>query len=47
MIDPLGYEGMRVVVTGAASGIGAATAKVLVELGAEVTAIDIKDTAVR
>ena len=34
------------VVTGAASGMGAATAQILVELGADVTAIDIKPTAV-
>jgi NAD(P)-dependent dehydrogenase (short-subunit alcohol dehydrogenase family) len=46
MHDPLGFEGARTVVTGAASGIGAATAQVLVDLGAEVTALDIKDTAV-
>ena len=38
----LGYEGKRVIVTGAASGMGAATARILVELGAEVHAIDIK-----
>jgi NAD(P)-dependent dehydrogenase (short-subunit alcohol dehydrogenase family) len=40
--DVLGYEGKRVIVTGAASGMGAATAEILVELGAEVHAIDIK-----
>ena len=34
------------VVTGAASGMGAATAQILVDLGAEVTAIDIKPTEV-
>ena len=33
-----------VVVTGAASGMGAATAQILVDLGAQVTAIDIKTT---
>ena len=38
----LQYEGKRVIVTGAASGMGAATAQILVELGAEVHAIDIK-----
>ncbi|MDQ1475517.1 MAG: hypothetical protein QOE62_746 [Actinomycetota bacterium] len=38
----LQYEGKRVIVTGAASGMGAATAEILVELGAEVHAIDIK-----
>jgi hypothetical protein len=40
--DILGYEGKRVIVTGAASGIGAATAAILVDLGVEVHAIDIK-----
>jgi len=40
--DVLGYAGKRVIVTGAASGMGAATAAILVELGAEVHAIDIK-----
>jgi NAD(P)-dependent dehydrogenase (short-subunit alcohol dehydrogenase family) len=42
----LGYEGASVVVTGAASGMGAATANLLVELGAVVTAIDIRPTEV-
>jgi NAD(P)-dependent dehydrogenase (short-subunit alcohol dehydrogenase family) len=41
-MDVLQYEGKRVVVTGAASGMGAATAQILVDLGAEVHAIDIK-----
>jgi len=41
----LGYEGKRVVVTGAASGMGAATAGLLVELGAEVHTIDVKKPA--
>jgi NAD(P)-dependent dehydrogenase (short-subunit alcohol dehydrogenase family) len=40
--DVLRYEGKRVIVTGAASGMGAATAQILVELGAEVHAVDIK-----
>jgi NAD(P)-dependent dehydrogenase (short-subunit alcohol dehydrogenase family) len=40
--DALRYEGKRVIVTGAASGMGAATAQILVELGAEVHAVDIK-----
>ena len=46
-MDVLGYEGKRVIVTGAGSGMGAATARLLVELGAEVHAIDVKkpDTA--
>ena len=34
------------VVTGAASGMGAATAQILVDLGADVTAIDINPTSV-
>lgn len=42
MNDVLQYEGKRVIVTGAASGMGAATAEILVELGAEVHAVDIK-----
>ncbi|MET1002298.1 MAG: 3-alpha-hydroxysteroid dehydrogenase, partial [Acidimicrobiia bacterium] len=39
MRDVLGYEGKRVIVTGAASGTGAATAMILVDLGVEVHAI--------
>ena len=46
MEDALGYAGRSVVVTGAASGMGAAAAQVLVELGAEVTSLDIKPTEV-
>lgn len=42
MKDPLGYEGKRVLVTGASSGMGAATAAILRELGAEVHGLDIK-----
>ena len=41
-MDVLQYEGKRVIVTGAASGMGAATAQILVDLGAEVHAVDIK-----
>lgn len=41
----LSYDGKRVVVTGAASGIGAATAELLVGLGAEVHAADIREPA--
>jgi NAD(P)-dependent dehydrogenase (short-subunit alcohol dehydrogenase family) len=44
--DVLGYDGRRVIVTGAASGMGEATARILVELGAEVTGVDIRPTAV-
>ena len=36
----LGYAGRRVIVAGAASPVGSATIKVLVDLGAEVHAID-------
>jgi NAD(P)-dependent dehydrogenase (short-subunit alcohol dehydrogenase family) len=46
MEDPLGYRDAAVVVTGAASGMGAAAARILVDLGAQVTAIDIKPTEV-
>lgn len=46
MDDVLGYAGKSVVVTGAASGMGQATAELLVELGATVTALDIKPTTV-
>jgi NAD(P)-dependent dehydrogenase (short-subunit alcohol dehydrogenase family) len=42
MRDILGYQGKCVVVTGAASGMGAAAARTLVELGAEVHALDVK-----
>jgi NAD(P)-dependent dehydrogenase (short-subunit alcohol dehydrogenase family) len=39
--DILGYAGKQVVVSGAASGMGAAAARVLVDLGAEVHALDL------
>ncbi|MDH3705713.1 MAG: SDR family oxidoreductase [Acidimicrobiia bacterium] len=42
MDDPLAYENRHVVVTGAASGMGAATARILVDLGAHVTGLDVK-----
>lgn len=42
MKNPLSYEGRRVVVTGAGSGMGEATALLLKELGAEVVAVDIR-----
>ena len=40
MDDVLGYAGRRAVVTGAASGMGAATVEVLAGLGAEVVGLD-------
>ena len=43
MDDVLGYEGTKVLVTGAASGMGSATASILAELGAEVHGLDIQD----
>ncbi len=39
------YDGRRAVVTGCASGIGAAVARQLVELGAEVIGLDIRPAA--
>jgi NAD(P)-dependent dehydrogenase (short-subunit alcohol dehydrogenase family) len=44
--DVLGFAGKSAVVTGAASGMGRATAQVLLDLGANVTALDIKPTDV-
>jgi NAD(P)-dependent dehydrogenase (short-subunit alcohol dehydrogenase family) len=41
MNDILGYAGKKVVITGCASGMGAAAARLLCELGAEVHALDI------
>ncbi len=46
MDDVLGYQGKRVVVTGSASGMGEATAGVLVDVGAEVIGLDIAPTKV-
>ncbi|MBJ18475.1 MAG: 3-alpha-hydroxysteroid dehydrogenase [Deltaproteobacteria bacterium] len=43
MKNALGYEGKTVVLTGAASGMGASAAHLLVDLGAEVHALDIGD----
>ena len=43
MSNPFGYQGKRVVVTGAATGVGAALLDVLAELGPEhVTVLDVK-----
>lgn len=46
MSDVLGYQGRQVVITGAASGMGAAAAQLLVDVGAEVYALDISDVKV-
>ena len=46
MDDVLGYDGKHVIVTGAASGMGEATARLLVELGARVTGLDVKTVEV-
>lgn len=45
MSDLLGYRGKRVIVSGCFSGMGEATAKLLLELGAEVHGLDFKDSA--
>jgi NAD(P)-dependent dehydrogenase (short-subunit alcohol dehydrogenase family) len=39
--DRFGYDGKRAVVVGGASGIGAATADVLIDLGAQVIVMDV------
>ncbi|HEX7858002.1 MAG TPA: coniferyl-alcohol dehydrogenase [Sphingobium sp.] len=44
MSDVLGYKGKRVIVSGCFSGMGEATAKLLLELGAEVHGFDYKDS---
>jgi len=44
--DILGYKGKKVVITGAASGMGQAAAQLLVDLGAEVYALDIAEVSV-
>ncbi len=46
MDDVLGYAGKNVVVSGAASGMGQAATQVLVDLGANVTALDVKPVTV-
>lgn len=43
MSDVLGYRGKRVVVSGCASGMGRATAKLLLDLGAEVHGLDFRE----
>ncbi|NLC36210.1 MAG: SDR family oxidoreductase [Alcaligenaceae bacterium] len=42
MINPMSLEGQNIIVTGAAQGIGEATARLSVELGAHVTLIDLQ-----
>jgi len=44
--DILGYQGKKVVITGAASGMGQAAAQLLVDLGAEVYTLDIAPVTV-
>ena len=46
MNNILGYENTNVVITGAASGMGQAAAKLLTDLGANVYALDIADVTV-
>ncbi|SLM18794.1 hypothetical protein SPIRO4BDMA_50309 [uncultured spirochete] len=41
--DMWGYRGKTVVIDGAASGMGMAATKILIDLGAEVYALDIKE----
>jgi NAD(P)-dependent dehydrogenase (short-subunit alcohol dehydrogenase family) len=43
--DLLGYRGKRVVVSGCFSGMGEATARILLDQGAEVHGLDFKDCA--
>ena len=45
MSDLLGYKGKRVIVSGCFSGMGEATAKALIDLGAEVHGLDFKPSA--
>jgi len=45
-LDGLGYNGKTVVVTGGASGMGEATARILGELGAKVHIVDIQQPRV-
>ncbi|MET0922553.1 MAG: coniferyl-alcohol dehydrogenase [Xanthobacteraceae bacterium] len=45
MSDFLGYQGKRVIVTGCFSGMGAAAARLLLDLGAEVHGFDYKQAS--
>jgi NAD(P)-dependent dehydrogenase (short-subunit alcohol dehydrogenase family) len=40
--DYFGYQGKQVVITGAASGMGAAATEMLIDLGADVYALDVR-----
>ncbi|PZQ53933.1 MAG: coniferyl-alcohol dehydrogenase [Novosphingobium pentaromativorans] len=46
MDDVLGYRGKRVIVSGCFSGMGEATARMLVDLGAEVHGFDFRESSV-
>ncbi len=43
MSDILGYKGKRVLITGCFSGMGHAAAKILLDLGAEVHGLDVRE----
>jgi NAD(P)-dependent dehydrogenase (short-subunit alcohol dehydrogenase family) len=43
MNDPLQFEGKRLVVTGASSGMGDSCARILSDLGAQVIGLDVKE----
>ena len=45
MSDYLGYQGKRVIVSGCFSGMGEATARILLDLGAEVHGFDFKPSS--
>jgi NAD(P)-dependent dehydrogenase (short-subunit alcohol dehydrogenase family) len=45
MAQSVGYQNKRVIVSGCFSGMGEATARLLLELGAEVHGLDFKDSA--
>lgn len=45
MSDLLGYRGKRVIVSGCFSGMGEATARLLLDLGAQVHGLDYKDSS--
>jgi NAD(P)-dependent dehydrogenase (short-subunit alcohol dehydrogenase family) len=47
MLDLLGYQNKRVVITGCFSGMGEAAAKMLVALGAEVHGLDYKESKLK